>query len=196
MACPYRPKRLLNQPFTGNYCMAHLPSLDNATLLDVYKRYPPLARHVLGLAEAAFTLTTEISRAEGEMLGTFVSQLNGCDYCRRVHGEAAVACGLTPPTSIEPKYGGDRWQPVFAYVRTLTLSPGSVSAEQVTALLEAGWSEEAVVQLAALVCTFNTLNRLVDGLGLSAEPEFFTAAGARLADVGYAGTVELLGLGR
>ena len=175
--------------------MAHLSTLDNATLLDVYKRYPPLARHVLGLAEAAFTLTEEISRAEGEMLGAYVSQLNGCDYCRSVHGEAAIACGITPPTSVEPDYGGARWRPVFDYVRTLTLSPGSVSADHAAALLEQDWSEDAVVQMAALVCTFNTLNRLVDGLGLSAEPDFFAAAGARLADVGYAGTVELLGLG-
>ncbi len=174
--------------------MAHLPSFENSTLLDVYKRYPPLARHVLGLAETAFTLTDEVSRAEGELLGAFVSQLNGCDYCRGVHGEAAAVCGITPPSRGEPEYGGARWQPAFAYVRTLTLSPGSVTPEHVSALLAEGWSEDAVAQFALLTCIFNTLNRLVDGLGLSAEADFFAAAGARLADVGYAGTAELLGV--
>lgn len=174
--------------------MAHLPSFDNDTLLDVYRRYPPLARHVLGLAEAAFALSDEISRAEGEMLGAFVSQLNGCDYCRGVHGEAAVACGLARPSLSDPAYGGARWRPVFDYVHALTLAPSSVTAEHASALLRADWSEDAVVQIAALSCVFNTLNRLVDGLGLSAEQSFFAAAGARLADVGYGGTVELLGL--
>ena len=175
--------------------MGHLPGFENATLLDVYKRYPPLAKHVLGLAETAFTLTSEVTRAEGELLGAFVSGLNGCDYCRGVHGSAATACGLTPPKANEPEYGGARWQPVFDYVRTLTLAPGSVAPEHVSALLKEGWSQDAVAQFALLTCTFNTLNRLVDGLGLSATGDFFTAAGARLADIGYAGTAELLGVG-
>ena len=174
--------------------MAHLTGLQGATLIDVYKRYPPLAKHVLGLAETAFTLTGEVSRAEGELLGMFVSLLNGCDYCRGVHGEAAAACGITPPSTSEPEYGGARWRPVFHYVRTLTLAPNSVTPEHVSELLEAGWSEDAVAQFALLTCTFNTLNRLVDGLGLEAESDFFTAAGARLAEVGYHGTAQLLGV--
>jgi len=173
--------------------MAYLSSFPDATLVDVYKRYPPLAKHMLGLAEASFGLSNEISRAECEMLGAFISQLNGCEYCQHIHSEAATACGLTPPRSTAPNYGGARWHAVFDYVRALTLVPASVTQTHVNALLE-DWSEDTVVQLAALCCVFNSLNRLVDGLGLSAEADFFTAAGLRLANLGYAGTARQLGL--
>ena len=175
--------------------MAHLPTFDGATLLDVYKRYPSLAKPILGVAEGAFTLTDEVSRAEGEMLGAFVSQLNACDYCQNVHSEAASACGLELPSNPATNYGGARWKPVFDYVRTLTLSPGSVTQEHVAALLKENWSEDAVVQFAALTCVFNTLNRMVDGLGLEAEESFFAAAGTRLAEIGYGGTADHLGFG-
>ena len=174
--------------------MAHLSTFDNATLLDVYRRYPSLAKPIRELAEAAFALTDEVSRAEGELLGTFVSQLNSCDYCRNVHAEAAAACGITPPQTSRFDYGGARWEPVFDYVHTLTLSPRSITTGHVTALLEAEWSEDAMTQFAALSCVFNTLNRLVDGLGLQADEDFFASAGTRLAQIGYSGTAERLGL--
>ena len=170
-----------------------------ATLLDVYRRHPALARHVLGLAQAAFALTDELSRAECELVGAYASALNGCAYCRGVHGEAAAACGLGHATQERAAgeiaaYGGARWAPVFAYVRKLTLEPHAVAAGDVAALRREGWSEACVVQLAALCGLFGVLNRLVDGLGLAAGEEFYRRAGQRLASIGYDGTAELLGV--
>ena len=181
--------------------MAYLSALGaDATLLDVYRRYPDLARHALGLAQAAFAQTDELTQAECELLGAYVSSLNRCHYCRRIHSEAAVVCGLdravfgAQADGVTPDYGGAEWQPVFDYAKTLTLSPAEVTQQHVDNLLAAGWSQDAVAQVASVCCVFNVLNRLVDGLGLSADDEFFAAAGQRLAKVGYGGTAELLGL--
>lgn len=181
--------------------MPHLNSLAaNATLLDVYRRYPPLARHTLGLAAAAFDLTGEISHAECELLGAYVSALNGCAYCHGIHTEAAAAAGV-PRGALEaigaqspPAYGGARWEPVFAYVAALTAEPHGVRRDHVVALTQAGWSDDAIAQFAAVCCVFNVLNRLVEGIGLSADAAFYAQAGKRLASVGYAGTARMLGL--
>lgn len=180
--------------------MAHLDSLGpSANLLDVYRRYPALARHVLGLAEAAFTLTGRLSHAECELLGSYVSLLNRCEYCHGIHTEAAVVAGI-PRAAIAatsegaPTYGGSEWAPVFAYVKALALDPSSVGQRHVQALTDAGWPDDVIAQLAAISSAFSVLNRLVEGLGLSVDPAFYAQAGKRLATVGYGGTARMLGL--
>jgi len=175
--------------------VTHLGTQPN--LLDLYHRYPAIARHVLGLAETAFTLSERLSHGECEMLGAYISGLNACDYCHGIHTEAAIAAGIDRAvfsnSDKAPDYGGATWQPVFAYLRALTLSPASVNAERVQALSDAGWSDDDIVQLAALCSAFNVLNRLVEGLGLEAEESFYAQAGKRLANVGYGGTAKMLG---
>jgi uncharacterized peroxidase-related enzyme len=180
--------------------MAHLDSLGPAAnLLDIYRRYPALARHVLGLAEAAFALTDRLSHAECELLGAYVSGLNGCEYCHGIHTEAAIAAGIpraavaASPEAV-PDHGGSEWVPVYAYVEALTLDPASVKRQHVQALSDAGWGDDAIAQLAALCSVFSVLNRLVEGLGISVDPSFYPQAGKRLATVGYGGTAKMLGL--
>jgi len=181
--------------------MAHLSSLGaNPTLVDVYKAYPGIARHTLGMAEASFKLTDQLSHAECEMLGAYISRLNGCDYCAGIHTEATVAAGLertvfeTDPDTSKPAYGGARWRPVFALMELLTLSPSRVDQDAIDALVKQDWSDDAIIQLTAISCTFNVLNRLVEGLGLSADEAFYQQAGKRLASVGYGGTAKMLGV--
>jgi uncharacterized peroxidase-related enzyme len=179
--------------------MAYVTSLGpDATLLDVYRAYPALAAPVLALGEAAFTLTNQLSRGECELLGTYISSLNGCDYCRSIHGEATVVCGIDrsalPTADDHPAYGGPRWAPIFAYVHTLTLRPAQVEPSQLVALAQANWDDAVIVQLAAICAFFNVLNRLADGLGLTGDATFFAAAGQRIGTMSYGGTAALLGL--
>jgi len=79
-------------------------------------------------------------------------------------------------------------------VAALTVHPADVDGQMVTALSDASWSDDAIAQLAAVCCAFNVLNRLVEGIGLSADAAFYEQAGKRLASVGYAGTAKMLGV--
>ena len=176
--------------------VTHLGAQPN--LLDLYRRYPSIARYVLGLAETAVTLSERLTHGECEMLGAYISGLNACEYCHGIHKEAAVAAGIDRTVfkscSKSPDYGGTQWQPVFAYVSVLTLNPSSINAELVKSLTDAGWSGDDIVQFAAICSAFNVLNRMVEGLGLSAEESFYGQAGKRLASIGYGGTAQMLGI--
>lgn len=179
--------------------MSHLPSLpEKANLVDVYKAYPKLAKATLSFAEAAVSFTDELSKAECELLGTYVSALNECTYCQNVHAEVAAFCEMDREklanTDAMASYGGDRWAPIFAYVKLLTLNPASVTETHVQAILQQGWSEDVVVQITALASTFAVLNRTVEGLGLQGDSDFFKASGERLGSIGYGGTMTKLGL--
>ena len=181
--------------------MSQLESLGaRATLLDVFKKNKPMARHILGLAQAARDMSDEVTEAEFELIGVYVSGLNKNAYCHGLHSEVAVKCGMERRALPElvgsvPRYGDDRWRAVFAYVGALTTSPANVSPGHFEALREGGWSEQAVTQLAAIATVFALLNRLTDGLGLQGGPKFFKETGEQIANKGYAGLAKSLRLG-
>lgn len=181
--------------------MSHLKHLGKkASLDDLYKAYKPVGRHVLGLAQAAFDLTDELTQGECELIGAYVAGLNRCDYCHAIHSAVAVQCGIEKGAlpalgGSVPRYGADRWRPVYAYVGALTAAPGNVSPAHITSLQEQGWSDDAIVQLATLVTVFNTLNRLADGLGIEAGPKAVKEAGEIIAKRGYTGVSKSLRLG-
>jgi len=59
-------------------------------------------------------------------------------------------------------------------------------------VLAAGWEEQALHDAVAVCGLFNMMNRLVEGLGISAGEDYFRMAAQRLAGAGYAGLKDLL----
>jgi len=53
----------------------------------------------------------------------------------------------------------------------LTREPSSVKREDLEALKVRGFSEEQVVDIALITCTFNFMDRLADGLGVELDPQ-------------------------
>ncbi|WP_417516185.1 carboxymuconolactone decarboxylase family protein [Minwuia sp.] len=179
--------------------MAHVAQLGDApTLIDLFKAYPGIGRHVLGFMEAAFTLSSELSRGECERVAAYVSALNQCSYCHTIHAHAAKVCGLDP--DLLPEFQttndatDDRWKAAYGYARQITNRPAEVGEEHVRACRDAGWSNEAITQIAMVATGFNLMNRLVDSLGLTGDPEFLLGAGERLGTISYGGTAAKMGL--
>jgi alkylhydroperoxidase family enzyme len=85
-----------------------------------------------------------------------------------------------------------RMKPVLRYVAKLTLTPAKVTPSDAEAVLAAGLEEQALHHAVAVCGLFNLMNRLVDGLGITAGKDYFQVAGRRLADDGYAGLQDLL----
>ncbi|MEK7863194.1 MAG: hypothetical protein AAB295_08025 [Chloroflexota bacterium] len=60
---------------------------------------------------------------------------------------------------------GDADRAMLAYVEKLTLRPGTVEREDVEALRAAGFSDQAIGDVAINAALFAFMNRVVDGLG-------------------------------
>jgi uncharacterized peroxidase-related enzyme len=52
----------------------------------------------------------------------------------------------------------------------LTREPSSVNQQNVELLRQQGFSEEQVVDIVLITCTFNFMDRLADGLGVELDP--------------------------
>lgn len=136
--------------------------------------------------------------AERELIAAYVSGLNACRYCHGVHSATAEAFGVSPGmlesllANFETAPVDDRLRPVLRYVRKLTVDPSRVTSADAGAVLDAGWDERALHDAASICGLFNLMNRLVDGLGISAGADYLALSSRRLADIGYARLRDLL----
>ncbi len=178
--------------------MPHLASLpDQATLVDVFKRYPDVAAPLLALHEAIMRAPSPFSAAEREAIAAYVSSLNECQYCHGVHSNAAVALGsdaaeIAAICALPEAPGDPRMAPVLAYVAKLTTAPASVGRADADKILAAGWDEAAVSYAAFVAAAYAFMNRMVEGHGIKGSADYYAAGGQRLAEIGYAGLADLL----
>jgi uncharacterized peroxidase-related enzyme len=179
--------------------MAYLPSLpEDAVLLDVFRAYPEAARPLLAYHQALLRGPSPLSVAERELIAAFVSGLNACGYCHGVHTATAQAFGIGEETltalltDVSSAGVPEQMKPLLRYVGKLTRTPAKVTPADAEAVLAAGWEEQALHDAVAVCGLFNMMNRLVDGLGITAGEDYFRVAAGRLAGAGYAGLQDLL----
>lgn len=179
--------------------MSHLPSLPHdAVLLDVFRAYPETSRPLLEYHQALLRGPSPLSVAERELIAAYVSGLNACRYCHGVHTATAQAFGIPEGTlaalldDVGTAAVAERMKPLLRYVGKLTLTPSKITPGDAEAVLAAGWPEQALHDAVAVCGLFNLMNRLVEGLGITAEQDYVQASARRLAGQGYAGLRDLL----
>ncbi len=179
--------------------MSYLKSLPaDARLLQVFQKYPDTARPLLDYHELVMRASSPFTVAERELISAYVSGLNACGYCHGVHTATAEAFGVPPGllaaalADLDSSEVDERLKPVLRYVGKLTTTPSRMTSADADAVYAAGWDERALYD-AVLVCAlFNFMNRMVDGLGITADPAYFPVSATRLHDHGYVGLTPLL----
>ncbi len=179
--------------------MTYLPSLPaDAVLLDVFRAYPDIYRPLIDYHQALLRGPSPLTVAERELIAAYVSGLNACRYCHGVHRATAEAFGIGEGIlaglldDLDTAPAGDRMKPLLRYVSKLTLTPAKITLGDAGAVLAAGWPDRALHDAVAVCGLFSLMNRLVEGLGITAGENYFASSARRLADRGYAGLRDLL----
>lgn len=172
--------------------MTYLPSLpEDASLVAVLHRYSATYRQLLGFHQAAMRDPSPLTAAEREMIGAYVSGLNGCQFCYGVHTATAAELGIPAGTvsaaldDVDATEVSERLAPLLRYVRKLTLTPSAITAGDAKAVFDAGLEERALHDAVVVAAMFNMMNRLVDGLGIVGDEPLFVKSGGILAEAGY-----------
>src|SRR5919198_2287622 len=119
-----------------------------------------------------------LSKVQREMIAVVVSTTNRCHYCIVAH--AAALRKLTgDPVLVEQLRTNYRYARVEPEERVMLdfavkLTEGShrCSEDDILALREAGWDDEAIMDIAEVTAMFNFTNRLASGLGWLPNDEF------------------------
>ena len=179
--------------------MPHLGSLpDDAVLMDVFRAYPDTSRPLLDYHELVMRGPSPFTVAERELIAAYVSGVNSCGYCHGVHTATAEACGIpsgavpAAVADLDAAPVGERMRPVLRYVGKLTRTPSEVTRDDADEVRAAGWDDQALHDAVMVCALFNFMNRMVEGLGVTAGPDYFATSGRRLREVGYAGLGPLL----
>ena len=114
-----------------------------------------------------------------EVIGSYVSLLNDCDYSYANHwanakhlmgddAKADAAEAALKERKPEDAFEG-KTLALLRYAQKLTLTPGEMAREDVTALTEAGVDDGEILEANQIIGYFNYVNRCLNGLGVTTE---------------------------
>lgn len=180
--------------------MPHFDFLsDDARVPDLLAKVPGSGVPFVQLVQDAMRKSVcELSAAEREVLATWVSWLNGCDYCVAAHANIALALHADEALVRDIRERGeiDRAEPTLRAMlelgRKSTRHCAELGEAEIDAVREAGWSEQAILDAMVVIGAFNLINRLVTAAGLELDEQTGRAEAKVLADQGYLGVVNML----
>jgi uncharacterized peroxidase-related enzyme len=158
---------------------------------DVYSRLASLADLLLHQEHPDSTL----SLGERELIATYVSSLNQCNYCQAAHGSIAAAHLHDSKLVEDVKCDFERSE-LSSKMKSLLRIAGmaqrsgrDVSSDAVENAKREGASDIDVHDTVLIAAMFSMFNRYVDGLGTEMPKDMvaFVSRGASIAEKGYIG---------
>lgn len=135
-----------------------------------------------------------LSRGDRELIATYVSYLNDCNYCQNVHGALAQHYMQCDTNFIEQIKNNVAQTAISAKLKALLhiaakvqQSGKAVLAQDIESAKQQGASDMEIHDTVLIAAAFCMFNRYVDGLGTEAptEKQFYIDRAARRATEGY-----------
>ena len=145
-------------------------------ILKCFATHPPLLEHMMGLAETVLFCDGALGRANKELIATFVSSQNQCEYCADSHGSslranggsaeqlaAATTCDLHS-ASLTPAQ-----RSLLAFAQKITEDSSAISAQDMEGLRGCGWTDLQIAEAIHITALFACFNRVVNAFGLPSQ---------------------------
>jgi uncharacterized peroxidase-related enzyme len=145
-------------------------------ILQCFATHPPLLEHMMEMSESLLFSDGALTRRQKEMVATFVSSTNQCEYCLdshgfffRIHGgsvgslTALLDCDLASSELTEAE------RALLEFVAVVNEGGKRVTPASVQALRDLGWTDLQIAETIHLSALFATFNRVVNAFGLPAR---------------------------
>ena len=102
-----------------------------------------------------------LTPAEHEILALHISETNGCAYCASAHTMIAEGVGVDSATALEARQGraGDtKHQALIDFTTAVMETRGFVTNEQLEAFKDAGYGDQAVIEVIAAISAHTFTN--------------------------------------
>jgi uncharacterized peroxidase-related enzyme len=158
---------------------------------------PAIAPPLTALMEVMMRSDDGLVKGERELIAAFVSALNNCDNCSKIHSEIAQ-CFFVDNDNLVKQVLQDytnapisqRLKVILSIAKSVQKNGKSVTSQQIQEAKNLNISDLEIhdtVLIAAMFCFFNRYN---DGLGLVSmdTPETYKIRGKQMAAMGYSMT--------
>ena len=153
--------------------MSYLPSSpDLANIAAMLGKYPRRGILLFKLLEDIKSSCSPLNRSMRELIITYTSGLNQCDFCYNTHKAVSEQLGIDEKvfdqlkTDIDSAQVDERLKPVLRYVKKLTLTPDRITQADAQQIFAAGWDEDVFLDVIFLCAVVNCMNRFVSGIGI------------------------------
>lgn len=175
--------------------MAHIGLHNEAVgIVSLFEYRPETARPMSELAEVLLRGPSTLSRGERELIASYVSSLNDCDFCTSSHAAFAAAQLPEGMPLVDQVRADPDAAPVSEKLRALLKIAAAVQrggkhvlAADVAGAREAGADDLEIHDTVLIAAAFCMYNRYVDGLATSvpADPADYTAVAEIIVSEGY-----------
>lgn len=183
--------------------MPYFPSVKkNESVSEVFAKFNTGIEKPLMLFHEALMRSDDspFSTAERELLAAYVSGvMNDCGFCASIHSQVAIKFGVEEGLlerlleDVDSSGIEDKFKPVLKYVKKLTTDPYKMLRADTEDIFNAGWDERALYDALLICCTWNFMNRFVEGVGLEVDDEKIQNS-AQMLSGGYAQIIDRLEL--
>jgi uncharacterized peroxidase-related enzyme len=145
-------------------------------ILQCFATHPPLLEHMMGLARTMLFTDGALGRKNKELLATFVSARNHCDYCADSHGSSLLMSGGSPDllsaaitcdlhsASIDANQAA-----LLRFVQKVTDDSQSINPTDIETLRAHNWTDLQIAETIHLAALFACFNRVVNAFGLQSQ---------------------------
>lgn len=170
---------------------------DAPGILSLFEYRPETAKPLLDLAEVLLRGPSTLTRGERELIASYVSTLNDCNFCGDSHAAFAAAQLPEGMPLVDQVRADPAAAPVSAKLRALLAiaaavqgSGRNVSAAEVAAARAEGATDLEIHDTVLIAAAFCLYNRYVDGLAtvLPDDPAGYSAMAELIVSMGYAAT--------
>lgn len=157
-------------------------------------KYPESGRQLSNLAQTVLRGPSSLTEAEREMIATYVSSGNECNFCMNSHAAATRhllgdRCGQVDEVldDLTTASVSEKLRSLLAIADKVRRDGRLVTPEDVSAARAAGADDQAIHDTVLIAAMFCMYNRYVDGLATNSPPnrDAYTDMGAHLATHGY-----------
>jgi uncharacterized peroxidase-related enzyme len=169
-----------------------LPETDPG-IIGPLRAYPETERPLDDFGNALMCGPSSLSRAERELIATYVSHGNECYFCTNSHA-AAARCLYGDQANVVDQVLAGSSAPIDEKMRCLLAIADKVrrdgrlvTADDVQRARSAGADDKAIHDTVLIAAAFCMFNRYVDGLATWApkDPQVYNEIGSRIAAKGY-----------
>ena len=153
--------------------MSYLPSSPDLTnIAAMLGKYPRRGILLFKLLEDIKSSCSPLNRSMRELIITYTSGLNQCDFCYNTHKAVSEQLGIDEKvfdqlkTDIDSAQVDERLKPILRYVKKLTLTPDRITQADAQKIFAAGWDENVFLDVIFLCAVVNCMNRFVSGIGI------------------------------